>query len=58
MNEEFRNRFAWQEGYGVFSVSISHVDATIAYIHNQREHHKRKSFEEEFAEILRLHGLD
>lgn len=57
MNEEFGTRFAWQEGYGAFSVSISHMDATITYIQNQREHHKRKTFEEEFAEILRLHGL-
>ena len=58
MNEEFENQFAWQEGYGAFSVSISHMDATIAYIQNQREHHKRKTFQEEFAEILRLHGLE
>jgi len=49
--------FAWQEGYGAFSVSISRMDETIAYIQKQHEHHKRKSFEEEWAEILRRHGL-
>jgi putative transposase len=49
--------FAWQEGYGAFSVSISRMDETIAYIQNQREHHKKKSFEEEWAEILKRHGM-
>ena len=36
--------FAWQEGYGVFSVSISHIEKTRAYIRNQEEHHKKQSF--------------
>ena len=49
--------FAWQEGYGAFSVSIAAMDATIAYIQNQREHHKKRSFAEEWDEILRRHGL-
>lgn len=57
MNEQFQRAFAWQEGYGAFSISISHMDATISYIQNQPEHHKKKTFEEEFAEILRRHGL-
>jgi putative transposase len=37
--------FAWQEGYGAFSVGISGVDATVAYIGNQMEHHRERSFE-------------
>ena len=49
--------FAWQEGYGAFSVSISRMDETVAYIQNQGEHHKKKSFEEEWAEILKRHGM-
>src|SRR5690242_11496265 len=38
--------FAWQEGYGAFSVSASQTDSVIAYIEHQREHHAKKSFEE------------
>lgn len=51
-------RFEWQKGYGAFSVSASHVDATVAYIRNQKEHHKRRDFKTEFAEFLRKNGLD
>jgi REP element-mobilizing transposase RayT len=50
--------FAWQEGYGAFSVSISHVKATVAYIQTQGEHHRKKSFEEEFLTFLKKHGID
>jgi putative transposase len=50
--------FEWQKGYGAFSVAISGVDATVAYIRNQTEHHRTRSFREEFAAILRRHGLD
>jgi putative transposase len=41
--------FAWQEGYGAFSVSASHVKAVRAYIRNQAEHHKKRDFEQEFV---------
>jgi REP element-mobilizing transposase RayT len=50
--------FAWQEGYGAFSVGVSQVEATIAYIQNQREHHRKKSFEEEFLAFLEKHGIE
>ena len=50
--------FAWQDGYGVFSVSKSNVPEVIEYIKNQREHHSRQSFEDEYTSILRLHGID
>ena len=49
--------FAWQEGYGAFSVSISGVEPTIAYVRSQAEHHRKQSFREEFASMLRKHGL-
>ncbi len=50
--------FAWQEGYGAFSISISGVEATAAYIANQKEHHRQRTFQAEFEAILRKHGLD
>ena len=50
-------KFAWQEGYGAFSVSASQVERTIAYIRNQKEHHRKKSFQEEFLELLDRHGV-
>lgn len=50
--------FAWQESYGAFSVSVSQVEATIAYIRNQREHHRKKTFEEEFLTFLKKHGIE
>ncbi len=50
-------RFGWQEGYGAFSVSASQAPRTIAYINNQKEHHRRRTFEEEFLELLRKHGI-
>jgi len=54
---ETRN-FAWQEGYGAFSVSVSHLADTIAYIENQEEHHRHKSFQEEYLAFLKRHGID
>ena len=50
-------RFQWQEGYGAFSVSPSRVDQTVAYIQNQKEHHRKKTFQEEFRELLDKHGI-
>ncbi|WP_295201631.1 IS200/IS605 family transposase [uncultured Chryseobacterium sp.] len=45
-------KFNWQEGYGAFSYSKSHVDSVVKYILNQEEHHKRKTFKEEYLELL------
>ncbi|MDY7000298.1 MAG: IS200/IS605 family transposase [Thermodesulfobacteriota bacterium] len=50
--------FAWQEGYGVFSVNISAVKKTIRYIEQQAEHHRDKSFQEEYVGFLKKHGID
>jgi REP element-mobilizing transposase RayT len=50
--------FAWQEGYGAFSVGISSVDATVIYINNQTQHHRKRSFLEEFMAMLQKHHFD
>jgi REP element-mobilizing transposase RayT len=50
--------FAWQEGYGAFSIGISQIDPTTAYIQSQAEHHRRRSFQEEFLEFLKKHGIE
>lgn len=50
--------FEWQEGYGAFSVGVSAIDATVAYIRNQAEHHRKRTFREEFNAVLRKHGFD
>jgi putative transposase len=49
--------FAWQEGYGAFSIGVSGVEDTIAYINNQSKHHESKTFEEEFLGFLERHGM-
>ena len=50
--------FAWQEGYGAFSVSASQTPGVVEYIENQAEHHARRSFEEEFLEFLKKYCVD
>jgi putative transposase len=50
--------FQWQEGYGAFSVSISHVNDTIAYINAQKEHHQKKTFQEEYVVFLKKHNIE
>ena len=52
LHEQTGKPFQWQEGYAAFSVSISHTQATVAYILNQRQHHARRSFDEEMQRIL------
>jgi len=49
--------FAWQEGYGAFSVSQSNVEQVRRYIEQQEEHHRHISFDEEFIEFLERHGV-
>jgi putative transposase len=51
-------RFSWQEGYGAFSVGTSQINATIAYIQRQREHHRKQDFQQEFVAILVKHGIE
>ena len=53
-----KTRFEWQEGYGGFSYSKTHVPAVIKYINNQEEHHRRKTFIEEYIEYLNTFKVD
>lgn len=52
-----KGKFHWQEGYGAFSYSHSQIDIVAKYIHNQEEHHRRKSFREEYLEFLKQFNL-
>ena len=58
MNETHTKDFAWQQGYGAFTVGISQKADTIAYIKSQAEHHRKRSFEEEFIAFLRKHHVE
>ena len=53
-----KGKFQWQEGYGVFSYSHSQVDQVYKYILNQEEHHKQKTFREEYEEFLREFAIE
>ncbi len=50
--------FAWQEGYGAFSVGMNQVDATVAYIAVQQEHHRKRDFKAEYAAFLKKHRIE
>jgi len=50
--------FAWQEGYGAFSVGLNQVEATKAYIARQQEHHRRRDFQAEYVAFLKKHGME
>ena len=54
---EVSGAFAWQSGYGVFSVSQSNVDAVRAYLANQREHHRKQSFQDELRALFTKHQI-
>lgn len=56
MSEHGRN-FAWQEGYGAFSVSASNMATVKRYIANQEKHHRRRTFEDEFIALLKKHDI-
>ncbi len=49
--------FAWQEGYGAFSIGISQIADTRKYIEGQAEHHKKRSFREEYVAFLKKNGI-
>ena len=51
-------RFEWQEGYGVFSYSQSHVDTVFKYIKNQEEHHQKQTFKNEYLGLLQKFQVD
>lgn len=50
--------FAWQEGYGAFSVSKSAQARVVRYINNQEDHHRKRTFEEELIGLIENHGIE
>jgi len=52
-----RGKFNWQAGYGAFSFSHSHLNAVVKYIYNQEQHHKRKTFREEYVQLLKKYDI-
>lgn len=57
IGETFGGSFAWQSGYGIFTVNHSATEAVKEYIQTQREHHKRFTYQKEFREMLRRHEM-
>jgi len=59
INEEglVKGKFRWQRGYGAFSVSASQLEAVKRYIETQDEHHKRKTFQDEYREWFERYGF-
>lgn len=59
VHEETGGReFAWQEGYGAFTVSASQRDTVREYIARQEEHHRMRTFQEEYVELLKRSGVE
>jgi putative transposase len=57
-NRLLRGRFAWGRGYGAFSVSHSHANRVASYIANQEDHHRKKTFSQEFEIFIKKYGLE
>lgn len=57
-NKFVKGKFSWQEGYGAFSYSHSQIGAVYDYILNQEEHHKKKSFREEYVDLLKKFEIE
>lgn len=53
-----KGKFNWQIGYGAFSYSRSHIDRVYKYIMNQKEHHQKRSFRDEYVAMLKKHNVD
>ena len=53
-----KGKFNWQEGFGAFSYGHSQMDAVVKYIQNQEEHHAKKTFKEEYLELLRKFNVE
>jgi putative transposase len=50
-------KFEWQEGYGVFSYSKSHIDSVYKYIENQEKHHEKQNFKDEYSSFLNKYNV-
>ena len=58
VHDEIGHRqFAWQEGYGAFSVSHSNLEQVLEYVEHQEAHHASRSFQDEYRELLQRHGI-
>jgi putative transposase len=57
-NNLLSEKFIWQRGFGVFGVSYSAVDHVYYYIRNQKKHHQKRTFENEYIKFMKLHGFD
>jgi putative transposase len=57
-NKFVKGKFSWQEGYGAFSYSHSHIENVYQYILNQEEHHKKKTFKDEYIDFLTKFNVD
>jgi len=57
-NKLVTGKFRWQEGFGAFSYSRSHIDRVYKYIMNQKKHHQKKTFIDEYVELLDKFGID
>lgn len=57
-NRLLKGRFAWGRGYGAFSVSHSELDRVCKYIANQGEHHRKRTFEDEYQLFVKRYGLE
>ena len=55
--EEYKN-FYWQNGYGIFSVNPAQTDVVVKYIANQQDHHKKKTFQDEFRAFLKKYDVE
>jgi len=53
-----KGKFSWQEGYGAFSYSKSQIEKVYSYILNQETHHKKKTFKEEYLELLKKFEIE
>ena len=58
ISDKWKKAFAWQLGYGAFSVSKSNVPEVLRYIANQEKHHRRIAFKNEFVDFLRKHDIN
>jgi putative transposase len=59
INENFNQaeKFSWQEGYGAFSVNVSILKDSIRYIENQKKHHQKSSYKDEYIDFLKKHCI-
>ncbi len=53
-----RGKFNWQEGFGAFSYGHSQIDVVVKYIQNQEKHHTKKTFKEEYLEVLKKFNVE